>query len=451
MVFVSLVLGFPARAMIHEGALDAEGITVISSVLLNVFLLPIILFDGGWALSRFDFIREFDFILIFALLGTVVSTAAIALMCFYAGPALGHNLPLRDCAVFGALISAVDPVATLSSYGKLNMQVKQPLLNTIVFGESAINDAVAIILFDVLNTSQLERLHNWHVYWNVFRLLFLSIIFGVLMAVFLVGMIRLARLRENFTLVTLYCFSSAYFVFTLAETIHLSGIIATLFAGMVFNLYGGEHLTKEQKHGASEFLEKCASFSDNCVFMICGAASSIINRRGLKFPLLALLFCLIARAISVFTSSCASNLVKCCIGDRRLITWKHQVMMWHGGLRGGIALLLALEIGSWCKHKDLFVEATFIIIVVLLLVCGSSTEAMFALVGMPESGAGEDVKEHRLLQRGLMRIHGAIKCSLVGSMMDKAESTAWGRHPERASEMVSLPSVRHSSLEDVLS
>jgi len=437
--------------MIHEGSLDAEAITVISSVLLNVFLLPVILFNGGWALSRFDFIREFDFILIFALIGTVISTAAIAVMCFYAGPVLGYQLPLRECAVFGALISAVDPVATLSSYGKLNMQAKQPLLNTIVFGESAINDAVAIIVFKVINMSHLDTLTHWQVYRDVFRLLFVSIMFGVLMAVLLVGMIRLSRLRDNFRLITLYCFSSAYFIFTLSESINLSGIIATLFAGMVFNLYGGEHMTPKQKHGASEFLEKCACFSDDCVFMICGAASSVINRRGVRFPLLALCFCLVARALSVLTSASISNVIKCCIGDKRIITWKHQVMMWHGGLRGGIALLLALEIEDWCKNKELFVEATFVVIVGLLLMCGSSTEAMFSLLGMSDECVEGGCESHRLLQRGLLSIHGGINHCLVGSIMKHAETKAWGEltaksESEHCSELVSLPgSTRPSS------
>uniref|UniRef100_A0A7S1AN24 Cation/H+ exchanger transmembrane domain-containing protein n=1 Tax=Noctiluca scintillans TaxID=2966 RepID=A0A7S1AN24_NOCSC len=419
-VLVSLLLGTAARALMEKGLLDSDRLIVILSVFLNVFLLPIIIFNGGWTITRGDFIREFEPILIFALLGTAISTVVITSLVFFTAPYLDLEFTLREAAVFGALISAVDPVATLSSYGKLNIQEKQPLLNTIVFGESAINDAVAIVLFDVINMSTLDTLGAMQISFEVSKLLFISVAFGIFLAMGLVLMIRFSRLRRKELLLTLYCFTSAYFIFTLSEALYLSGIIATLFAGMVFNLYGGHHLTEHQKETASEFLETCAHFADDSVFMVCGAATALIDFEiGLSFPFAALLFCLVARALSVSVSSLFSNAFKCVFGDRRIITMKHQVMMWHGGLRGGIALVLALEIDKrWCERKPVLVQATFVVIVSLLLLAGSTTELALKVVGMQDARLCAEAHESgtrvRVLQRMLLAVHEGLFSVLVG-------------------------------------
>merc|ERR1719230_2008486 len=77
--------------------------------------------------------------------------------------------------------------------------------------------------------------------------------------------------------------------------------------------------------------------------------------------------------------------------DEHVVTWRHQIMLWNSGLRGGIALVLALEInGEWCAHKATIIDGTFVVIVALLLTCGSTTELLIEALGFdtqPEAGA----------------------------------------------------------------
>lgn len=87
--------------------------------------------------------------MLFAVLGTVMSTVIIGLALY--GFAKIGMIPLdpsnpSESLMFGSLISSIDPVATLSILGDESMRV-DPLLYSLVFGESVLNDAVSIVLF----------------------------------------------------------------------------------------------------------------------------------------------------------------------------------------------------------------------------------------------------------------------------------------------------------------
>lgn len=85
----------------------------------------------------------------FAVFGTMVSTFIIGMLTYYCGKwgiiSIDTSSPLESLC-FGALISAVDPVATLSILGAPELNL-DPLLYSLVFGESVLNDAVSIVLF----------------------------------------------------------------------------------------------------------------------------------------------------------------------------------------------------------------------------------------------------------------------------------------------------------------
>jgi NhaP-type Na+/H+ or K+/H+ antiporter len=110
--------------------------------IFTLVLLPPIIFDSGYHLNHRFFFSNIGSICIFAFLGTVVAFGVLALGLYYGlGGANGLLTPLEACA-FGALISAVDPVATLCIFSSTGAD---PKLNALIFGESVLNDAVAIV------------------------------------------------------------------------------------------------------------------------------------------------------------------------------------------------------------------------------------------------------------------------------------------------------------------
>lgn len=177
---------------------------------------------------------------------------------------------------------------------------------------------------------------------------------------------------------------------------HFSGIISTLFAGIVFRRYGASHLTPTGRHRVAEILEQGAYKADTVVFLLCGASTALINSASaFLFGCFATLLCLLVRAFTVMGCSVIANGIKKLYEDQHVITWKHQLMLWHSGLRGGIALVLALEInGEWCAHKATILDGTFVVIVALLLTCGSTTELLIEALGFDtdssSTGSGSD-------------------------------------------------------------
>jgi len=115
-------------------------------------LLPPIVFEAGFSLKRKQFFLNMTPILVFAVLGTMISTLLIAfglyLLSFVGALPLFNAGNPCECLLFGALISAVDPVGTLSVLGKKELGV-DPMLYSLVFGESVLNDAVSIVLFKI--------------------------------------------------------------------------------------------------------------------------------------------------------------------------------------------------------------------------------------------------------------------------------------------------------------
>ena len=113
-------------------------------------LLPPIIFEAGYTLRKKHFFSNFWSIVMYAVVGTLLSTFITGFLVYWFGeagiiPGIDTGSPL-EALVFGSLISAVDPVATLSIIGSPELNC-DPLLYSLVFGESVLNDAVAIVLF----------------------------------------------------------------------------------------------------------------------------------------------------------------------------------------------------------------------------------------------------------------------------------------------------------------
>jgi sodium/hydrogen exchanger 8 len=284
--------------------------------------------------------------------------------------------------VFAALISAVDPVATLVTYKALAVE---PLLNIMVFGESTINDAVAVVLFNIIN-EDFEGFGYGGAFVRMTELLFGSMIFGVAISAVLIYLMRIGHMSHHPHTGFLFIFTSAYFIFALAEATHIfSGIIATLMAGIMFGAYARFQFGDKEKEQADFFLEMVSSAADHAVFVLCGASTALISStRGYKFGAISICLCLFGRACSVIPCGALANLVKKSQGDAHLLSWKHLFMMWHGGLRGGIALVLALEIDAkWCHFKATILNGTFLTICFLLLVNGGTTHYLLGKLGLP--------------------------------------------------------------------
>lgn len=109
-----------------------------------LFLLPPIIFQSGFSLQPKPFFSNFGAIVAFAILGTFIAAVVTAILVYLGGfMYLMYKLPFVECLMFGALISATDPVTVLSIFQELGTDTN---LYALVFGESVLNDAVSFMI-----------------------------------------------------------------------------------------------------------------------------------------------------------------------------------------------------------------------------------------------------------------------------------------------------------------
>ena len=119
-------------------------------------LLPPIVFAAGFTLKKRSFFDNIGAILTYAVLGTFISAIVFGLGTYFlvllhiVNPSNLGAYPFAECLMYGAAISSIDPVATLSVLAQSDTP---PILYNLVFGESVLNDAVAIVLFRSIETS----------------------------------------------------------------------------------------------------------------------------------------------------------------------------------------------------------------------------------------------------------------------------------------------------------
>jgi NhaP-type Na+/H+ or K+/H+ antiporter len=119
--------------------------------LFLTLLLPPIIFDAALSVSKKEFKRRRGAIFMFSVVGTIISTFSTGFMVHFSTKFIDSvtTFPLLDSLVFGSLISSIDPVAILSVLTSLNLNQKDTIF-ILVFGESLLNDGIAITVFQTL-------------------------------------------------------------------------------------------------------------------------------------------------------------------------------------------------------------------------------------------------------------------------------------------------------------
>ena len=279
-IFCSLVL-----PVFFEAAEDVEGDddyadntfeNIVFSFPSNIFfmvLLPPILFNSGYQLERELFYRHIKPITLFAVMGTAISGFATS-FALYGAKLLGwfgdFDPSLLELLTFGALIAATDTVSIL---GVLQTKRVDPHLFSLVFGESALNDAVAIVLFRTLSSmlengvevvdasSILAEVKSFAIQFSIeaFGSPALGIFFSFLMAL----LFKHADLRENKVFeLSLYILVTLYIPYQIAELAHLSGIVTIFFVGMSARRYIEPNVSDETKASAEAVFKVTAYIAE---------------------------------------------------------------------------------------------------------------------------------------------------------------------------------------------
>ena len=315
--------------------------------------LPILIFESAYNINIRN-IKENKFsISMLAIVGLLISTFFIGFVGHWCFHLLGYDVPLLVTLLFGAIISATDPVAVLSLFKEYGA----PRRLTLIFeGESLFNDGTAFAIFLVfLGIIQ----HGFHgtetVLQGIFSFCTMILgggFFGLFMGLLFSKLIEWVKGNEHLEITLTLLVAHFTFLFTelisekliiYGHHIHLSSIIATLVSSIVMGNFGRYKMST----GVEEYMEKFWSYfaflANSLVFILMGLlfASLSISIHVAIFPImLMILLVIVARALSIYLSIGLANLNKS--EEDIPMNWQH-LLSW-GSLRGAIAVIMVMFI-----------------------------------------------------------------------------------------------------------
>ena len=362
-------------------ALDAMGLHVqgfakdllesldFDAALMQV-MLSFLLFAGALHVNLNDLAQQKSVIGLLASFGVVLSTFLVGTASFYLFKALGLEVSYIFCLLFGALISPTDPIAVL---GILKTAGAPKSLETKVVGESLFTDGVGVVVFLVLFEIAVEGQDP-----SVGHIAFLfaeEAIGGAILGFILGWMVyRMLKTVDNYTVEVLLTLALVMGGYALASSLHMSGPIAMVVAGLLIGNQGRDFAMSEKtREHLDTFWELVDEILNAVLFVFIGLEILILSLAGsyvmaglIAFPMLLLCrFAAVGLPISVLKKY------------REFSPGVIKIMTW-GGIRGGISVALALSIPPLMKVEDASVETprdliltvTYIIVVISILLQG---------------------------------------------------------------------------------
>lgn len=388
LVFTGIVLG-----LLH--AFEAPHIT--KALLFSVFL-PGLLFEAAFHIDFNQFRRNLLAISSLAMPGVVAAIGLTALILTPVANALHfvQDFTWQHALVFGAIISATDPIAVVAIFKRLDVPKR---LSVLLEGESLLNDGTAIVFFTLslaLVTGTVVTASS--LTFDFIRIVGIGALIGTGIGLAISHVIKQV---DDPMIEIMLTTIAAYGSFLAAQHFHYSGVIATVSAGMLCGNYGALSMSPSTRIAVESFWEYLTFALNSIVFLLIGLD---VNFRALlaswQAILIAYLIVTGGRALVIFIAS--SLLLK----TRERIPWSWAVILTWGGLRGALPMVLALSLPKDFPHRELLLSMTFGVVILSILIQGLTISPLLRWMGVVRGR--QDRTIHELTRGKLQAAHAAL-------------------------------------------
>ena len=339
-------------------------------------MLSFLLFAGALHVDASALRRRFRTIGLMATAGTLISALLIGTATWLLAGWAGHPIPFVWALVFGALISPTDPVAVLALFRTVPVP---PSLKVTLAGESLFNDGLGVVVFTVILGVAIQG--GEPSFLHIGELFAVEVLGGIVLGL-VAGytcyraMHRLDELNLQ-VLVTLAVVMVSY---AAAIRLGASGPIAMVVAGLFVGNEGMKYgVSERSRDHLQRFWSLLDEVLNSVLFLLIGLEVLIIVRDGFDYwmGLLAIPVALAGRWLAVTLSTTA------------LRRWETQpkgavsVLTW-GGLRGGIAVALALSLPV-NEYRPFILSITYVVVVFSIIVQGLTIARLIRRVVPAES------------------------------------------------------------------
>jgi len=330
----------------------------ISPQIILAMLVPPLVFEAAFHIRLQDLRRDFWLIVTLAVPGVILTTLLVGGVV-----AWGTGLAVPAALVFGALVSATDPVSVVALFRRLGVPRRLQLL---LEGESLFNDGTAIVMFSIMlgiaSAGEFDLVLSLR---DFIRIAGGGVLIGIALGMLISQFInRIDDPLVETTLTTVLAFGS----YLIAESLGVSGVLAVVAAGIVNGNLESTGMSATTRVVVFNFWEYAAFLANSLVFLLIGLTTDVhIMISNWQAIIWAVIAAIIARGVSIYGFSLFSREIP--------PKWKH-VLFW-GGMRGAIALALALslpESGPLAAERGRLQAMAFGLVLFSLLVQGASAD-----------------------------------------------------------------------------
>jgi CPA1 family monovalent cation:H+ antiporter len=329
---------------------------VLTKDLIFTALLPPLLFEAAFYIHWNQLRRDFAVIATLATAGVLLAAGVTAAGMHY----LAHWQWI-DALVFGALIAATDPVSVIATFKEAKAHGRLLML---IEAESLFNDGTAAVAFGVVVALASGQPFTPG---QIIVMLFNTIAGGVACgaAVAVAALLLAGRTDDHLVEITVTTVA-AYGSFLLADHFGLSGVLATITAGLVMgNFKSLNTISVRGRQAAQAFWEYAAFIADSLVFLLIGMHEARENFLAIWIPAgIAIALVTLGRAVAVYP---------CCLlfsrSSMRIPGRQQHVLFW-GGLRGALALALALGLPPDIPLREEIITISFAVVAFSVFVQG---------------------------------------------------------------------------------
>uniref|UniRef100_F1KZZ2 Sodium/hydrogen exchanger 6 n=1 Tax=Ascaris suum TaxID=6253 RepID=F1KZZ2_ASCSU len=316
---------------------------VFSPEIFFNILLPPIIFNAGYSLKKRHFFRNIGSILAFVFIGTTVSSLVTGLLMFVFCWVFSLSFSLKEMFFFGSILSATDPVTVLAVFQDMRVEAD---LFALVFGESVLNDAVAIVLSSSIDSFSAS---------------------------------------QSFDL-------NALFAAALDFITVFFGIVAVLFCAICQAHYTYNNLSEEAQMRTKQFFQVIGFLSESFIFCYIGVSVFVSHsqRWNVLFLLATLFSIVVARAVHIYPICAMLN-----IHRNPQIPRNYQHMLLFSGLRGAMAFALAYR-NTATDNRQVMATTTSMVVILTVFLNGGLTSWMIDRLKIKHGSEARDESQMQI-------------------------------------------------------
>ena len=324
-----------------------DDVEITKDLIFTIFLPPLI-YEAAIYIKWQELRRDLPVILTLATMGVLLSAGVTALGMYYLA-----QWSWPSAILFGVLIAATDPVSVIATFKEAGVHGRLRLL---VEAESLFNDGAVAVAFMIAMAFAMD---GGIPVAGTLQTLLVTVIGGLVCGGLVAGGVLLlaGQTKDHLIEITLTAVA-AYGSFLLAEHFHLSGVLASLVAGLLTGNVGSlGSFSDKGRESVISFWEFLAFAVNSLIFMLLGIGGAYQDFSDLLMPIIVAVAMMFAgRALAIYPLSALFS------RSTLQISLNHQHILFWGGLRGALALALALGLPPEIAHRETIVAVAFAVV-----------------------------------------------------------------------------------------